>query len=177
MRMRLVAMLLLSMSTPVCAQTVATTSGAMSMVDITDPPAASGGDPTTHLITPPTVVAPGLAAAGVETCLGSDSGGISLMGGGFSFGGTKVDPGCTIRLLARELFAFGFRKAALALMCQDERVFVAMGEAGTPCPAAPVEFAQGDPIASLPTPPVQNMQVTTFSKDEAALFARESAVD
>jgi hypothetical protein len=81
------------------------------------------------------VVAPGLAAAGIETCLGSSSGGLSLMGGGLTFGSTKVDDGCTIRLLARQLYAFGFQKAAVALMCQDERVTFAMEAAGTSCPS------------------------------------------
>ena len=76
-----------------------------------------------------------MGAAGIETCLGSSSGGLSVMGGGFSFGSTKVDEGCTVRLLSRQLHAFGFQKAAIALMCQDERVAVAMEAAGAPCPA------------------------------------------
>jgi hypothetical protein len=138
MRLRLTALILV-MATPVYAQGVATTSGAMSMVNIADPPPSAST--TNHLVTPPTTVAPGLAAAGIETCLGSASGGLSLMGGGFTFGSTKVDEGCTIRLLARQLFAFGFKNAALALMCQDGRVAMAMETAGTPCPEppAPVE--------------------------------------
>jgi hypothetical protein len=138
MRLRLTALILV-MAAPVYAQGVATSSGAMSMVNIADPPASAST--TTHLVTPPTTVAPGLAAAGIETCLGSASGGLSLMGGGFTFGSTKVDEGCTIRLLARQLFAFGFKTAALALMCQDGRVALAMDTAGTPCPEqpAPVE--------------------------------------
>jgi len=123
------------MATPVYAQGATTTSGAMSMVNVSDPPASPST--TNHLVTPPTTVAPGLAAAGIETCLGSASGGLSLMGGGFTFGTTKVDEGCTIRLLARQLFAFGFKTAALALMCQDDRVAVAMQTAGTPCPGPP----------------------------------------
>jgi hypothetical protein len=94
MHLRLLALLMISMATPVCAQTVATQSGAMSMVNITDPP--------------PGIVAPGLAAAGIETCLGSSSGGLSLMGGGFTFGSTKVDEGCTIRLLSRQLITSAF---------------------------------------------------------------------
>jgi hypothetical protein len=138
MRLRLTALILM-MATPVYAQGVATSSGAMSMVNIADPPPSAST--TNHLITPPTTVAPGLAAAGIETCLGSASGGLSLMGGGFTFGSTKVDEGCTTRLLARQLFAFGFKNAAIALMCQDDRVAVAMDTAGTPCPEppAPVE--------------------------------------
>jgi len=132
--------LVLVMATPVFAQGT-TSSGAMSMVNVSDPPPSSST--TAHLITPPTTVAPGLAAAGVETCLGSASGGISLMGGGFTFGSTKVDEGCTIRLLARQLFAFGFKTAALALMCQDDRVALAMRTGGTPCPEPP-------PVADKP---------------------------
>jgi hypothetical protein len=127
--------LALVISTPVFAQGM-TTSGATSMVNVSDPPPSSST--TAHLFTPPTTVAPGLAAAGIETCLGSASGGVSLMGGGFTFGSTKVDEGCTIRLLARQLFAFGFKTAALALMCQDDRVALAMQTGGTPCPEPPV---------------------------------------
>jgi hypothetical protein len=89
---------------------------------------------TSRVISAPTVVAPGLAAAGVETCLGSASGGLSAMGGGFTFGTTTVDEGCTIRLLARQLYAFGFQHAALALMCEDKHVVIAMYAAGSPCP-------------------------------------------
>jgi hypothetical protein len=103
----------------------------MAVVDISNP---ANLTTTTRLITAPTVAAPGLTAAGVETCLGSAAGGLSLMGGGFTLGSTKVDEGCTIRLLARQLFAFGFQKAALALMCQDEHVAMAMSAAGSPCP-------------------------------------------
>ena len=105
---------ILTIATPVCAQTTTgSTSGASSMVDISSP-----ANTTTHLVTTPTVAAPGLAAAGIETCLGSASGGLSLMGGGITFGATKVDEGCTVRLLSRQLFAFGLHKAAVALMCQ-----------------------------------------------------------
>lgn len=141
MRLRLTALILV-MATPVYAQGVATSSGATSMVNIADPPPSAST--TNHVITPPTIVAPGLAAAGIETCLGSASGGLSLMGGGFTFGSTKVDEGCTVRLLARQLFAFGFKTAALALMCQDDRVAMAMDTAGTPCPEPPA------PVASRP---------------------------
>ena len=128
-----IAFMALSISTPVFAQTLGSTSGASSAINISNPASTTS---TNRLITPPTVVAPGLAAAGIETCLGSSSGGLSLMGGGLTFGSTRVDDGCTIRLLARQLYAFGFQKAAVALMCQDERVTVAMEAAGTLCPSS-----------------------------------------
>jgi len=141
----LIASLMLIIASPVYAQTMGSTSGATSSVDINSPATT-----TNHLITTPTVAAPGLTAAGVETCLGSASGGVSVMGGGFTFGSTKVDEGCTIRLLARQLFAFGFQKAAVALMCQDERVAVAMDAAGSPCPPQPVQIAA---TAEIDAPP------------------------
>jgi hypothetical protein len=125
------ALALLLITTPVYAQTMGSTSGSMAMINSSDPPST-----TSRVISAPTVVAPGLAAAGVETCLGSASGGLSAMGGGFTFGTTTVDEGCTIRLLARQLYAFGFQHAALALMCEDKHVVVAMYAAGSPCPRA-----------------------------------------
>jgi hypothetical protein len=185
-----VTLLALTMTTPVCAQSLGSTSGASSTVDISNPATI-----TSRLITTPTVVAPGLAAAGVETCLGSTSAGLSVMGGGLTFGSTMVDSGCTIRLLARQLFAFGFQKAALALMCQDERVATAMDAAGSPCPGVPVGIRQSD-RGSMPalsfsqeeqarplsqeeqtTPLAQEAPVKPFTLEEQRMFARASDVN
>lgn len=198
-----IACVILSLSTPVYAQTYGTSSGAMSMVDISSPASttstvtlASTSTATNRVITPPTVVAPGLAAAGVETCLGSSAGGLSLMGGGVSFGSTRVDEGCTIRLLARQLFAFGLKNAALALMCQDDRVAMAMAAVGTPCPPQPAPVAASDPTAALSSlgyaaddrtapaaaepqaePTTAEPQAKPFTAEEAALFDREAIVN
>lgn len=140
-----IILVVLTITTPVYAQTIGTTSGATSLVEINNPSTTTS---TTRLITAPPVSAPGLAAAGIETCLGSTAGGLSLMGGGFSFGSTKVDDGCTIRLLARQLYAFGFQKAAVALMCQDRRVTDAMDAAGSPCPIRPDEVGATGSLSS-----------------------------
>src|SRR5258708_22688006 len=69
----------------------------------------------------PAVFAPGLSAAGLETCLGSISGGGSAIGWGASFGTTIPDPGCNARLDARTLWSFGLKKAAVAplFLCVD----------------------------------------------------------
>ena len=82
--------------------------------------------------------------------LGSAAGGISVMGGGLTFGSTKVDEGCTIRLLARQLYAFGFQKAAVALMCQDEHVAAAMFATGSPCPRTLVDVSDRNIFSALP---------------------------
>jgi hypothetical protein len=164
----------LMITTPVCAQTSGSSSGAMSTVNISNPANANS---TNRLITTPTVVAPGLAAAGIETCLGSASAGLSVMGGGLTFGSTMVDSGCTIRLLARQLFAFGFQKAALALMCQDGRVAAAMDAAGSPCPAS-VEVRVSDrrSFALANSFSEEEEQATSITPEIQAWFDRASNV-
>ena len=61
----------------------------------------------------PTAFAPSLAAAGIETCLGSVSGGGSIVGFGGSFGTTIPDPGCQARLDARTLWSMIGAKIAI----------------------------------------------------------------
>jgi hypothetical protein len=79
----------------------------------------------------PSVVAPGLAAAGLETCLGSVSGGGAVVGTGFSFGTTIPDPGCAARLDARTLWSMGLKKAAVARLCLNGDIYRAMPEVCT----------------------------------------------
>jgi len=159
MRVTASILVLLAASAPAYAQT-ATTSGAMSMVNISDP---ANVNTTTRLTTPPTIVAPGLAAAGVETCLGSASGGLSLMGTGLTFGSTVPDSGCTLRLTARQLYAFGFKAAAIALMCQDQHVAEAMATVGEACPSAHLAANDGPEISvgsiERPRPVSQPLQL------------------
>jgi len=44
------------------------------------------------------------------------------------------DKNCERIKLSRELNSLGMKVAAVAILCQDERVFFAMEQAGTPCP-------------------------------------------
>jgi hypothetical protein len=44
------------------------------------------------------------------------------------------DMNCERIKLAKNLFDMGMKVAAVATLCQDERVFAAMNAAGTPCP-------------------------------------------
>ena len=74
----------------------------------------------------PTEFAPGLAAAGLETCLGSVSGGGSALGWGASFGTTIPDPGCAARLDARTLWSMGLKKAAVARLCLMSDIYASM---------------------------------------------------
>jgi hypothetical protein len=76
----------------------------------------------------PSVFSPSLAAAGIETCLGSVSGGGAFVGTGFSFGTTIPDPGCAARLDARTLWSMGLKKAAIARLCLNNDIAASMPE-------------------------------------------------
>jgi len=76
----------------------------------------------------PSVFAPGLSAAGLETCLGSVSGGGAFVGTGFSFGTSIPDTGCAARLDARTLWSMGLKKAAVARLCLNDDIYRAMPE-------------------------------------------------
>jgi hypothetical protein len=53
---------------------------------------------------------------------------------GLSFGITSRDMNCERLKLAKNLYDMGMKVAAVSTLCQDERVFSAMMNAGTPCP-------------------------------------------
>lgn len=74
----------------------------------------------------PSVFSPGLAAAGLETCLGSVSAGGAFVGTGISFGTTVPDPACAARLDARTLWSMGLKKAAVARLCLNTDIYRAM---------------------------------------------------
>jgi hypothetical protein len=74
----------------------------------------------------PSMVAPGLTAAGLETCLGSASAGVSAVGFGVTGGSTYSDEGCQARLDSRTLFAMGLKSAAVARLCQREAIYKSM---------------------------------------------------
>jgi hypothetical protein len=76
----------------------------------------------------PSVFAPGLTAAGLETCLGSISAGASVIGVGATFGTTIPDPGCAARLDARTLWSMGLRRAAIARLCLQAEIYKSMPE-------------------------------------------------
>ena len=53
---------------------------------------------------------------------------------GIAIGSTFRDKNCERLKLSKNLYDMGMKVAAVATLCQDERVFVAMMNAGTPCP-------------------------------------------
>jgi hypothetical protein len=89
---------------------------------------------TTVKSPPPTAVAPAVTTINNDVCAVVASGAVQTQIFGFSMGGTMRDLNCERIKLAKNLFDMGMKVAAVATLCQDERVFAAMNAAGTPCP-------------------------------------------
>ena len=83
---------------------------------------------------PPTSSAPSFSAQSQDVCATGASAGVQTFGIGVSGGKTFRDMNCERIKLAKVLYDFGMKVGSVALLCQDERVFEAMINAGTPCP-------------------------------------------
>ena len=83
---------------------------------------------------PHTSSAPSYNSMTQDVCAVGASAGIQTFGIGVSAGKHFIDKNCERLKLARILNDFGMKVAAVAILCQDERVFESMIQAGTPCP-------------------------------------------
>ena len=83
---------------------------------------------------PPTAGAPSYNSMTQDVCAVGASMGVQTFGVGVSGGKHFIDKNCERLKLARILNDFGMKVAAVAILCQDERVFESMIQAGTPCP-------------------------------------------
>jgi hypothetical protein len=83
---------------------------------------------------PPSASAPSYNSMTQDVCAVGISAGIQTFGIGVSGGKHVTDKNCERLKLARILNDFGMKVAAVAILCQDERVFESMIQAGTPCP-------------------------------------------
>ena len=83
---------------------------------------------------PPTSSAPSFNSMTQDVCAVGASAGVQTFGVGISGGKHFIDKNCERLKLSRILNDFGMKVAAVAILCQDERVFESMIQAGTPCP-------------------------------------------
>ena len=83
---------------------------------------------------PPSASAPSYNSMTQDVCAVGVSMGVQTFGIGISGGKHVIDENCERLKLARILNDFGMKVAAVAILCQDERVFESMIQAGTPCP-------------------------------------------
>jgi len=106
---------------------------------VTDSTSRSTTDSTSNSTTtvkspPPTAVAPAITVINSDVCAVGYSGAAQTQILGIAFGGSVTDKNCERLKLARATYDMGMKVAAVSIMCQDERVFTAMMNAGTPCP-------------------------------------------
>ena len=83
---------------------------------------------------PPSSSAPSYNSMTQDVCAVGGSLGVQTFGLGISGGKHFIDKNCERLKLARILNDFGMKVAAVAILCQDERVFESMIQAGPPCP-------------------------------------------
>ena len=83
---------------------------------------------------PPSAISPSMSAFSQDVCALPVSGAFS--GGVFGIsGGTVItDANCERIKLAKTLNDLGLKVSAVAVLCEDERVFRAMLNSGSPCP-------------------------------------------
>ena len=106
---------------------------------VTDSTSRSYTDSTSNSTTtikspPPTAVAPNITSLNNDLCAVGVSGAAQTQILGIAIGGTFVDKNCERLKLSKTLYDMGMKVAAVSTLCQDERVFTAMMNAGTPCP-------------------------------------------
>ena len=106
---------------------------------VTDSTSRSYNETTSNSTTtvkspPPTAVAPAITTINNDVCATAASGAVQTQILGISMGGTTRDLNCERIKLSKNLYDMGMKVAAVATLCQDDRVFQAMLDAGTPCP-------------------------------------------
>jgi len=84
--------------------------------------------------TPPTANAPVLPNSNNDICKVGIGGAVQNNVLGIATGVLVDDELCQLLKLSRSQYAFGMKVSAVAILCQDPRVWTSMQDAGTPCP-------------------------------------------
>ena len=82
-----------------------------------------------------TAVAPSGPSYNQDVCTFTGSAGVQTQVFGLAIGSPIKDKNCERLKLSKQLQALGLKVAAVSVMCQDHRVWWALFESGTPCPA------------------------------------------
>jgi hypothetical protein len=89
----------------------------------------------------PSAMSPSISAFSNDMCKSGVSGGANTGVISISGGATITDENCERIKLAKVMNDLGLKVAAVGILCQDERVFEAMLQAGSACP---IKGAIGD---------------------------------
>ena len=83
---------------------------------------------------PPSAISPSFGGSNSDICTSGISGAVQTQILGISSGETVRDQNCERLKISKTLYDMGMKVAAVSVLCQDRRVYDAMGMAGTPCP-------------------------------------------
>ena len=124
---RLLILLTLLISNPVFADDDDTIKSESTVI-------SDGTMDTTINSPPPSAISPQISASNSDLCTVGVAGAVQTQILGISAGRTVRDMNCEKLKNAKTMYDMGMKVAAVSVMCQDERVFEAMLNAGTPCP-------------------------------------------
>lgn len=123
----------------------------------------------------PQINAPGLSSAMLDTCMGSSSGGVTIIGAGVTGGTTWKDEECVRRLNARELAnTLGDKDAAKELLCGNPEINAVYIALGRPCKLSPSTSTSvvGGALINY-RKPIDATKDKTLTPQEKAEIARE----
>ncbi len=127
---KLIALLLIMFSFSVMAQ-----DDTIRQEVITESTVTTNGKTETTLKSPPaSAISPTINTSNSDLCTFGVAGAVQTQILGISTGTQFTDENCERLKNSKTLYDMGMKVAAVSLMCQDERVFKAMMNAGTPCP-------------------------------------------
>jgi len=89
---------------------------------------------TTVKSPPPSAITPSISSSSSDTCHIPAGGSIQTQVLGISGGTTIRDLNCERLKNAARMYDMGLKVSAVAIMCQDKRIHLAMANSGTPCP-------------------------------------------
>jgi hypothetical protein len=118
--MRLAFLALTLVSSVAMAQPIVTESTSNSKTKVESPP--------------PSAISPSITTINNKMCSSGVAAAVQTQIFGISMGSTIKDSNCELVLLSETLFNMQMKTAAVSLMCQDNRVFWGMWDAGTYCP-------------------------------------------
>ena len=123
-----VAGLVMSLSMVSAAEPIVTESTTNSTVT------TNGQTETTVKSPPASAISPNINTSNSDLCTVGVAGAVQTQILGISAGSTVRDLNCERLKLSKTLYDMGMKVAAVSTLCQDERIFNAMMQAGTPCP-------------------------------------------
>ena len=94
----------------------------------------NGRTKTTLKSPPASAISPTINTSNSDLCTFGVAGAVQTQILGISTGTQFTDENCERLKNSKTLYDMGMKVAAVSMMCQDERVFKAMWNAGTPCP-------------------------------------------